>query len=318
MTDTKTDTKTKLALVIDGSRVVADYRVDEILKNWGLAPDKVKQAESFSERAMPSLFDDVIATRLNLSKADEVKRMNKIIETDGIDFISDGFVIVAVGINRNSLRRLEKLVGENDGFVIASKSSDGASNVSTLLQEFSFSREVRDFLKDHVGNSVEMLIPILKTVSSLSAGQQKKIGIEDILIRISPEEGEIAPWAIENHIIDGNVSEAIRTFRRITNHSHELVPLSILKKSFSLMHRINMLTLSSQKMQPKQIAEILSASEKQVQFIKRKKMAGLTVSDTTMMLQLIGETEAKMKGGSATNGIIEMEILLTKLCRFFA
>lgn len=307
----------RLALVIDNSRVVADYRVNEIFAGWGLEADRTKRAETFSERAIPSLFDDVVATRLNLSNADEAKRMVKIIETEGTDFIADGFVIIAVGVNRNSLKKLEKLVVDNGGTVYATKASDGASNVSSLLNEFYFSREVKTFLKEHVGNSVEMLIPILKTVSSLKPEQQKRIQLEDILLRISPDEGEIEPWAVENHILAGDVSEAIRTLRRITKHSHELVPLSILKKNFSLMHNIKMLTISA-KMSAKELAEILPASEKQIQFIQRKKLAGLNVSDTTMMIQHVAETEAKMKGGSVTNVAVEMEILVVKLCSFFS
>lgn len=304
----------KLALIIDNSEPVADFRADLIFEKWGTEPKSIKRAERFVDAGKPSLFSSDVATRLYLTSTDAIRQMTKILtEAKGEpDFIHSGFLMVAPGANRNATKKMEKLITDIGGEVIASKAKDGTSTVETMLSELSLSPDVKGFLKDHTGSSVEKLIPIYRTVHTLSPKQQSGISVEDILIRISPKAGEIPPWEIEEHLFSKNTTKAIETARRVMLNSHPVLVVSILKTSFSRLHRIRFM-LSAGVSDRKDIMKATgNMSPGQAGFLT-KRANRLTLAQTTKMVQAVADCEDNIKGKEPTDAYANIEIMLTKI-----
>lgn len=312
----------KFVLIIDGNEVVADYRADEAFERLKIENTYVVRADSFSQKAKKSLFGGIVATRLYLHTKEDVQSMVKILEQykkedKPLDFVGDAFVLVLhPKVNRNSTKKLEKLSEELGARLVISKASDATSNVESLLSELYLSSSIKVFLKDHVGNSVDKLIPVMKIVEKLSQRQQENISLEDILIRISPKKGEIEPWGIEDAILKGNTTEAIKQLRRVSKTSSFLIPLAILKKNFTNMHTI--LALKQSNITDKnKIASITGMSPAQAGYVSKAKASKMTLENSTRILELIAEYENKVKGGESTDPEINTEILIARLCTFF-
>lgn len=303
-----------LALVIDGSDVMADFRADEVFEGWGTDKSIIRRAERFAEAAKPSLFSPEAATRLYLRDTSSIKSMTTVFEDagDSVDFIYSGFVIIAPGANRNSTKKLEKLVSNAGGTVIASKSKDGTSNVETMLKDLYVPSHVKGFLSDHVGSSVDKLIPIYKAVYKLGKKQQSNISIEDMLIRVSPNAGEIPPWDIEAPLLKGDVTAAIRTARRVMVNSHPVLVISVLKNSLSRLHRIRMMTAAGVTDDKEIIKATGNMSPKQASFlIGRAKKYSL--AQTGGFVSTIADYEDRIKGKEPLDNHTQIEVMLVKI-----
>lgn len=64
---------------------------------------------------------------------------------------------------------------------------------------------------------------------------QPKVSVEDIALRMPLPPGSIPPWEIEKPLMDGDVTEAITTWRRISQNSHPLLLLASLMKKKDLI-----------------------------------------------------------------------------------
>lgn len=285
-----------------------------ILDQWGVDPKTVVRAEKFADAAKPSLFSNDVSTRLYLQSTEDIKKITTVFtESDGdYDFVHSGFVMIAVGANRNSTKKLEAMVSKSGGTVIASKSKDGVSTVETMLSELHLSREVEQFLSGHVGSSVEKLIPIHRTVSRLSPKQQSRISVEDMVIRISPNAGEIPPWELEKPLFDRKATETVESARRILTNSHPILVLSVLKNSLTRLHRIRMMLASGVSDENTIMQAAGNMSKSQASFLIRR-AKGLSLDQTAKMAEIIADYEDKMKGKEPTDPYVSMEIMLMKL-----
>lgn len=304
----------KLALIIDGSDSVADFRADLLFEKWGTNPKAIKRAEKFADAAKPSLFSTDVATRLYLKNIESIHQMTRVLaeEKGEPEFIYNGFLMVAPAANRNSTKKLEKLVVDAGGMVIASKAKDNTSTVETMLTELHLSSDVKSFLKDHTGSSVDKLIPIYRTVHHLTPQQQAGVSVQDILIRISPKAGEIPPWEIEEHLFNKDSTKAIETARRVMANSHPVLVVSVLKNSLTRLHRIRFM-LEAGITDKKEIMKATgNMSPGQAGFLI-KRAQRLSLEQTLRISQAIVDCEDNIKGKQPTDAYANIEIMITKI-----
>lgn len=309
------------ALVVEGNDAVADYRVDRWIEKHGWEKNEFARAETFAQRAKPDLFGGRVLTALTLDSQDDVKRMVSVLkdaEKQGsYDFIGDGFIIIVRKITRRGTKALENAVQRAGGELLVSSAKDAVSTVSTMLAELHLQQEVKDFLQDHVGNSVEKLIPIMRTVHHLPPRAQGYVSLEDMLIRVSPSAGEIEPWGLEKAIMAGNTAESIRLLRRIVATSSPMFPLHILKSSLSVLHQVKCMVAVGVD-DGKEVSSSLGISANQASYIIRYKAKKVSMQQTIQAVELVAYYESKMKGGEAIDPMMNMEVLVARLSRLFS
>lgn len=312
----------RLGIIVDSSKVVAEYKAEKVLSTWELEMSEMKKATSFSERATPSLFTTDVSTLLTLDSAASVKSMNEILkkyikEKKKLDFIYSGFLILAIGVNRTSTKALEKSITELGGTVDAiSKKDEGSTSVQRLLNDVNLNRQTEEFVKDHVGESVDKLITVLRIVEDIPKDKQQYITIESLAMRMSGGHGQIEPWGVERAILNGNVTKAVQETRRVLEHSAPHLLVAILKRNFTMMMHLKSLESTGVTDRKVHMETTGIRSPGQYNAVKGKSRK-VSLPDIMKIVEIIAEYEAKMKGAEVTDADLNMEILVVRLTKFF-
>ena len=87
-----------------------------------------------------------------------------------------------------------------------------------LLSRINVTPAVRQFLSDYAGDDEDMLVPVVRSLSTIPSILHPRITIEDMWIRFPGSKGSLPPWNVSNDIFSGNVDSAVDTFRRVTRN----------------------------------------------------------------------------------------------------
>lgn len=306
-------TDPRLALIIDKSDAYINFQTERVLDRWGVSKSETRVVNSLSP-AGPSLFGGVPTSIIHLEDAEAVKALVAAADPETLvkDFPSG--VIVTTSVARNSTRKLETLFTSLSGELYIPPGKGDDPLAVKLLSELNVTKEVRETLLSYVGEDYDSLIPIVDSLSSIPRKHHGRITVEDIYVRFPQPKGAVAPWLIEKPLLAGNMEEAIDLFRRIHQHSHFLVVLTILKNKFQMAYRIAVMTNDSPRITDDAIATALGLnSSGQVRFARRTARE-YGVAKLQKAVLTIAETESKVKGMSAAPNVATVEAMLVSLC----
>lgn len=309
----------KLAVIIDKSDSYLSFQKDNILKKWQVDDAEVEAVDSFARVGEENIFGESPTCSISINNLDQWKKLVKDIEKSHENGelskkVSNGLVITT-NLARNSTKKLETLVKSLDGeIIVAKESAKDKTNVSSkMLSSLSLSSEANDFLVDYAADDYDSLIPIIQSLSEIPKSQQRKISIDDLLIRLPRPPGSIPPWEIEKPLFAGDADKTIETYRRIVAHNHYLVVLSILKNKILLSWRISALLEDNPRITDAKASSALGVPMNypfRLSFATAKKIGFQKMSD---VLYIIAETESQVKGGSSASSSVIMEMALIKI-----
>lgn len=309
----------KLVVIIDKSESYIGFEKTNTLKKWNVNEADTETVSSFSRVGEETIFGDASTAVMSVNSLEQWKKLFNDVSTaikEGTleKKVSQGLIITST-LARNSTKKLEELIKNNGGEVICAKSNaKDKTNVSLkMLGKLKLSKPVKDFLVDYAADDYDSLVSIIQSVSELPETAQSKISIEDLYIRLPKPPGSIPPWEIEKPLFSGDVNKTIEIFRRIISHSHFLVVLSILKTKISLSWKISALLQDNPRISEASAAEALQQAKNYPFKLAYESAKKHGFDKLTSILNIIAETEGKVKGGSSADGTTVVEIALINI-----
>lgn len=308
----------RLALILDKSAAFIGFERDRVLERWNAADSDRRNVSSFGEVGEVSLLGAPPVSFLELSGPEDVKKLlealKKLSPDDMRTKLAPGLVIHG-SVNRNSTRKLEALVTDLGGEVILSKanSKDRTNIVEKLLRGTALTWDVKRFIIDYSGDEYDSMLSFIRNVGDLTAAQQKRITVEDVVIRTPQSEGSIPPWDIEKPLMSGDIEGTIRNFRRIVSHSHPLVVISVVKNKLTLSYRVAALMDSGTRTLP-EISRSLGVPNNYPLKLARESATRLGSKKLEKLLHIVTEMESNAKGGSSANLNASVEVSLVEMC----
>ena len=157
----------KLALILEKSIPIINYQREQVIEKWGVDLNNIKKVDSISEIVGNSLFGTPPLTLIHLETPDEIKSLiadlEKLIKTSKLKTIIHTGLILTSNANRNSTKKLEKIVQDSGGLVIAAKAGTKETTLTEeLINTVNFSRETKAFFIDYIGNDYDKVSQKIK------------------------------------------------------------------------------------------------------------------------------------------------------------
>lgn len=310
----------KIALILDKSQAYIDFQRERIREDWRIEKSNTRHIERLSDLGGATLFGDLPAGIIHLSSPEEIKLfitdLTSKQETSSIEnFIGSG-LIISTDANRNSTKKLEALITQLNGTVYGAKSGKGAPTLTAqIMNELHIPRQVKDFVIEYLGDDYEGAIALVRTLTTLTPEQQKRITIDDMAIRLPQPPGSVPPWEIEKHLNNGNMTGVIDTFRRVSMHSSPLVVLAILNNKLRLAYKASGFIENDPYVSSSTIAQNLKIADNYPLKLSMGTAKKLGKDRLLKIVELLSETERKIKGGSTAPALPTMEIMLVQLGR---
>lgn len=305
-----------LAFVVDGSEAYVKFERDRILKEWGIQWDETRTITKIDEAGSASLFGDPPVSILTIETKEEIRpiveRLKEASKSDLSKWTNPG-ILLLTSVARTSTKTLEKLISDLGGQVSLSKSAPKESPSAKLVEELSVPRDVKNFLKDYAGDDYSSILSLISSLSSLTPRQQQGISIEDLLVRMPQQPGAIPPWEIEPAIMNGNLTKAIETYRRVSKTSHLLVVMAILKKKFDLCFKVASILQNNPSASKEKIASDLGVKNDYPLQLSISLAKRIGFAKSLQIVEIAAETEAKVKGGSSGSSEVLMEVMIARI-----
>lgn len=314
---------TRIALIIDKSPSYLSYQVGEVLKSWGMEKESPDRVSSLSAVGVESLFDGVPCALMEITDLESWKKLSaaaeKLYADSPDDFIAkvEHGLIITTTVSRASTKKLEALVSTMSGDVITAKANakDNTNVTGKLLRNLSIPRQVENFLVEFAAEDYDSILSVVASISTLPPQHQKRLTVDDVIIRLPSSPGSTPPWEIEKPLMKGDVPGTIEMYRRITNRSHGLVVLSIIKNKFTLSWRVAALLAVDSKMTSAAIAAALDVPNNYPLKLAIGTATRCGVETLTNVLTTVLAAESDVKGGSSAASGAVMENMLVKVCQ---
>ena len=96
--------------------------------------------------------------------------------------------------NSKAVKTLISIVDKyGEGFDDPSK--DRMGEAGRILQNCSLRKDVQDQLLEYLGESYDILLPVVKNISALDEGEQKSMTIDEVMLRVPNPPGKVLPWS---------------------------------------------------------------------------------------------------------------------------
>ena len=169
-------------------------------------------------------------------------------------------------------------------------------------------RGAKDLLSEHLGEDLGRLSGLLEILET-TYGTGATVGVGDLSPFLG-EAGDVAPFALIDHIDRGDFEKALRLTKRLTTAGrHPLAILAILHRHYAAMLRLDGLEVRSKD----QAAEILGMHS----FPASKAMAAgrkLGSARVAEAITLLADTDLDLRGDSELPGEMVLEVLVARLC----
>lgn len=305
----------KLFLIIDKHEAYRDYKIDKTLEEWGTSRKNLKTIDTIKTTSGMDLFGDTPVSIITFyNNLDGLKKMIETITKMSKQELEESFpegLIISTDAQRNSTKKLEKFVEEIGGtlsLMTPDKDSDKMS--LRFVNELNLTKPVKELLLSYVGDDYETLIPLVKTLSKIPKNKHKNITEEDILVRLPQAKGKIKPWDVMNKMDRNDLSGAIESARRVFQHSYYLVLLTMMKNQYQGMYRIGI--LSQQGCNDNEIKEITGVNNVGV---LKNKASKIPLAKLQRIVNIVSDTETKVKGGSSVDGENLVELMIMKIMK---
>jgi DNA polymerase-3 subunit delta len=177
-----------------------------------------------------------------------------------------------------------------------------------------FDPEAEAALRDHLGEDVSRLVPILELLVTVY-GEGARIGPADLLPYIG-EAGSVTPWAFTDAIDAGHADVALERLHRLlqAGERHPLVVLSILHRHLESLLRVDDPSIRTEA----QAAAAMGIPKGRSTYPAKKALAAAACWGSAGIAEgigLIADAEVDLKGASAWTEEAVLEVLVARLCR---
>lgn len=172
-----------------------------------------------------------------------------------------------------------------------------------------FDRAAHALLFDQLGEDVSRL-PGLLTILETTYGDKASIGVEELSPFLG-DAGDVAPFALVDHIDAGDYHQALRLARRLMGAGrHPLALLAILHRHYGAMLRLDGLGITSKD----EAAQILGMHV----FPAGKALSGsrrLGSPRISEAVTLLADADLDLRGDSELPAEVVLEVLVARLCQ---
>ena len=170
-----------------------------MLASWGVRATGVVRATRMDGRARPGLLGGARGTILTLSNRDSVEDAAHALtglDAAGVDrLVGSGMVILlripATMKASRMIERTAKLVGAG----YENPPHDREGEISRILNGCSLRTTVIAGLREYVGDSYDILLPVIASIASEPKEDQRRMTLDDVMIRIPSKPGQVTPWS---------------------------------------------------------------------------------------------------------------------------
>lgn len=312
----------KLAFIADKSEAFIAFQRDKIFKTWGVSSSDTQRVDRALYAGGASLFGDPPTAVLVLADTDSIKQAVEDIEAlkaqgELEEQLLSGLLMTTT-VARTSTKKLEKLVESLRGEVIFAKAEKGETVSSKLVNELKLNRSAKEFLISYVGTDYEAALPLIKTLSRLTPEQQYRVTEEDIYMRMPQAPGAVPPWELEGPLLKGDLSLTLDIYRRVAASSHLLVVLKVLNNKFQLAYRVAALQELNPRISQAELAEALGVPNNYGLKLAMGNGKKFGYSRMEKAVEVLAETEFRVKGGWAADPDATMELMLVRLGQLFS
>ena len=199
------------------SDTYAEQKADDYLKSKDVKLDAIVRTEDSRHCARPNLFGTPVGTVLTINDKESAERVLKTVThnvemtdqkipkpktsddekkliTNLRNMTNNGMFIIKAMPNSKAIKTLISIVDKyGEGFDDPSK--DRMGEAGRILQDCSLSRDVKDQLLDYLGESYDILLPVVKNISALDEDEQKSMTIDEVMLRVPNPPGKVLPWS---------------------------------------------------------------------------------------------------------------------------
>ena len=198
------------------SDTYAEQKADDYLKSKDVKLDAVVRTDDSRHCARPNLFGTPVGTVLTITDKESAERVLKTV-IHNVDLTKQNkpkttddekrlitnlramtnsglFFIIKAMPNSKAVKTLISIVDKyGEGFDDPSK--DRMGEAGRILQNCSLRKDVQDQLLEYLGESYDILLPVVKNISALDEGEQKSMTIDEVMLRVPNPPGKVLPWS---------------------------------------------------------------------------------------------------------------------------
>jgi DNA polymerase III delta subunit len=304
-----------LVFIADKSEAFISYTKNKILEEWKVEPEQTSFLTSLSQVGESNLFGETPTAVVQLEDTDAIKRAVdelKNILADDPTALDAGLIITTLAA-RTGTKTLEKIIAGAGGQVVLSKGEGKETASEKLVSELNLSRASRSFLLSYIGDDYEAALPLIKSISEVPHDQQPKITEEQLVLRMPQPKGAVAPWAIIDPILSGNMTQALDVLRRTSMHSHFLVALITIKNNMTQAFSIAAMLTEDSHLTTDDVAARLGIKNGYGLIVALRRAKKIGLPTLKRAVKLTADTEAKVKGGWGADPTITMESFIIEL-----
>jgi len=295
----------KIILIVDKSASYINFYKERTLEEWNIENSQLQKSARIKDISGSTLFGDSLTSIVNLENTDSVKMAIIDLESSNSSKFSNGLIITS-NVPRTSTKKLESLVMELGGTVYTSNAKDKTPVSQKLVNELNLNRLAKDFLLSYVGDDYEIILPLIKTLSTLSQEKQYMVSESDIYLRMPKPPGALPPWSLENPLLSGNIEELITSARRVA-----LLPaLSVLSNKFKTAYKISVLFDNNPRITLGEISTILSVPNNYSLKLSSQTAKKYGSARLCKVVQILTKCDSRVKGAWNIDSDIVFEISL--------
>ena len=303
----------KLILIIDANESYLQKEVklhyNEIKSDNNELKEITEWANGLGEAI--SLFGIKPIYHLKLRNNEDIKKFVEYLKKRAKDKWWGHGVIITSTTNVG-LKKIKEAVESNNGLIIEKKEPEVIKQ--EILNRYNLNKETKSVVSYHVGNDYEMLLPLTNSLDKLTKKEQKELSVEEALILMLEQEGEVPPWKIINPLFNEDIKEALLMYNRIKEHSHPLVIMAIIKPKIEMLYQAGILyTLGNRTFNG--IAQALELNKKNVLYTVFKMVRKTRYENLCKIAELTNEVESKLKGKSVED---DNQLILKYLVEIYA
>lgn len=306
----------KFKLICHPSGALLDFKKIDTLKEWGFQDREIKKVHKVAEAGASVLFGTPPVSIITIENLKHLKEVVEELEKNtnsNKKIKADNGLIILTDAAANSTKKLTTLVEKLGGEVDNTTKSTSTKNDNAIISELKLSKEVETFLIEYAGQEAGNLVTVLKVLSDIPQAQRRRVGVDDVLVRLPLPAGSLPPWDLEKPLFAKDVNKSIITYRRIAGKTGPLLALWNLNDKFQKMYKAAFLLKNQAGIKDEEIIKILKISNPNVyKYGIKPQVSKLGVDKLEKIVKIIIKLDSDIKSG-ATKSDVRFEIGLVEI-----
>lgn len=308
----------RLSFIMSDSEAYLRDEVLKVIKEWGFNKSNVTHVEEWNPTLASgaiSLFGDISITHLDLSDNNKLKAFVSLMRDKKSEHLFEGNWygegLIITSTHARGTKKIEDVVKAAGGSV--QKKAKPAEMKKILLGRTFLEKDAKDFLDSYAGDDYQILIGVINQIEKMEKDEQKKLTIDDLIVRLPSKPGSLPPWEFVNPMLEGNADKAIELYERSVEGSHVLVTMQLARRKLQLLYRLRLLQSAGMYKSQDQ-AKIVGERNGPNIWITAKVAQRLDVATTEYLAKLALHTEAGLKGHSNADPHILFKNFIASAC----